>query len=204
MALPLAERNLASLISEGDRMSWSKDAAPIYLGLAEAELAQGREQEALEVFEWYLGAAQRAGVPRRGGSSIPGAAQTLAARLPLLSDQTVLAYGALPDGLAIWVYDNRGVSAKWIPGSHQELQDLSAEFYAECSNPSSEMSALRRDSQALYCLLYTSLRKSTSESKTTWAERSDYGCRRLFPKPGWRQKQSPMRAPRRRFFFWRT
>lgn len=153
VALPLAERNLASLISEGDRMSWSKDAAPIYLGLAEAELAQGREQEALEVFEWYLGAAQRAGVPRRGGSSIPGAAQTLAARLPLLSDQTVLAYGALPDGLAIWVYDNRGVSAKWIPGSHQELQDLSAEFYAECSNPSSEMSALRRDSQALYSRL---------------------------------------------------
>jgi len=67
VALPLAERNLASLISEGDRMSWSKDAAPIYLGLAEAELAQGREQEALEVFEWYLGAAQRAGVSRRGG-----------------------------------------------------------------------------------------------------------------------------------------
>ncbi len=45
-------------------MSWSKDAAPVYLGLAEAELVQGREQESLDVFEWYLGAPQRVGSAR--------------------------------------------------------------------------------------------------------------------------------------------
>jgi CHAT domain-containing protein/cytochrome c-type biogenesis protein CcmH/NrfG len=152
-ALRLAEKNLASLTSEVSRMSWSKDAAPVYLGLAEAELLQGRQQDSLDVFEWYLGAPQRAGVRDAATTqSLPDPSR-LPARLPLLSHQTVLAYGFLPDGLAIWFYDNRGVSAKWIPQSPQELQDLAANFYTQCSDPSSERSALRRNGQALYSLL---------------------------------------------------
>ena len=159
-ALGLAERNLARLTSEAERTSWSKDAAPVYLGLAESELVQGREQDALDAFEWYLGAPQR--VDRQEVStsktalesspSLPDASP-LPARLPLFLNQTVLAYGVLPDGLAIWVYDNRGVRATWIPDSLPELRDLSADFYAECSNPKSELSALRRDARSLYAAL---------------------------------------------------
>ena len=67
-ALRLAEQSLASLTSEADRTSWSKDAAPVYLGLVEAELVQGREQESLDVFEWYLGAPQRVGTRGRATS----------------------------------------------------------------------------------------------------------------------------------------
>jgi CHAT domain-containing protein/tetratricopeptide (TPR) repeat protein len=149
-ALRLAEQNLASLTSEKSRTSWSKDAAPVYLGLAEAELVQGREQESLNVFEWYLGAPQRVG--RRGGDTSPSwpDPSRLSARLPLLSNETVLAFGALPDGLAMWVYDDRGVTAKWIPKSSQELQDLAENFHAQCSDPSSELSALRRNARSLY------------------------------------------------------
>ncbi len=64
-ALRLAEKNLASLTSESERISWSKDAAPVYLGLAEADMVQGREQESLDIFEWYLGAPQRVGARAR-------------------------------------------------------------------------------------------------------------------------------------------
>jgi CHAT domain-containing protein len=157
-AMRLAEQTLASLPLEASRMSWSKDAAPIYLGLAEAELAQGRQQESLDTFEWYLGVSQGVGAHGQTTSQL---AQTLPdqshlpARLPLLSHQTVLAYGILPEGLAIWFYDDRGLSAKWIPQSPQELQDLAANFYAQCSDPNSERSALRRNSQALYSRLIT-------------------------------------------------
>jgi len=152
-ALRLAEKNLASLTSEASRMNWSKDAAPLYLGLAEAELLQGREQESLDMFEWYMGAPQRVGMRDPATPQSLPDPSLLTARLPLLSHQTVLAYGFLPDGLAIWVYDNRGVSAKWIPQSPEELQDLAASFYAQCSDPSSEPSALHRNGQALYSLL---------------------------------------------------
>jgi CHAT domain-containing protein/tetratricopeptide (TPR) repeat protein len=165
-ALRLAEQNLASLTSEKSRTSWSKDAAPVYLGLAEAELVQGREQESLDVFEWYLGAPQRAG--RRGRSaseSLPDPSQ-LPARLPLLTNQTVLAFGALPDGLAIWVYDDRGVSTKWIPKSAQELQDLAANFYAQCSDPNSALSGLRRDARSLYEALIAPVEQHLAPGRT--------------------------------------
>jgi CHAT domain-containing protein/tetratricopeptide (TPR) repeat protein len=185
-ALYLAEQNLASLTSEASRASWSKDAAPVYLGLAEAELVQGREQESLDVFEWYLGAPQRVGKRRQARSQIPEAVQSLpdpaqvTGRLPLLSNQTVLAYGVLPDGLAIWVYDNRGVSAKWIPKSPQELQDLTANFYAQCSDPSSEPSALRRNSQTLYSLLIAPVEQGLDPKRTLVIESEGFLARLPF------------------------
>ncbi len=172
-ALGLAEQNLARLTSAADRTSWSKDAAPVYLGLAESELIQGREQDALDAFEWYLGAPQRVDRQERSTSktaleSWPSLANAspLPARLPLLLNQTVLAYGVLPDGLAIWVYDNRGVRATWIPKSLQELRDLSADFYAECSNPKSELSALHRDARSLYGSLIAPVEQHLAPGRT--------------------------------------
>jgi len=168
-ALRLAEKSLASLTSEKSRTSWSKDAAPIYLGFAEAELVQGRERESLDVFEWYLGAPERVGT--RGApspQSSPDPTRTTA-RLPLLTNQTVLAFGMLPDGLAIWAYDNRGVSAQWIPKSPQEaqeLQDLAANFYAQCSDPNSESSALRRDARRLYETLIAPVEQHFAPGRT--------------------------------------
>jgi CHAT domain-containing protein/tetratricopeptide (TPR) repeat protein len=182
-ALRLAEQNLASLTSEKSRTSWSKDAAPVYLGLAEAELVQGREQDSLDVFEWYLGAPQRAG--RRG----PGPSQSLPdpsllpARLPLLSNQTVLAFGVLPDGLAVWVYDDRGISAKWIPKSPpelQQLQDLAANFHAQCSDPSSELSALRRNARSLYESLIAPVEQHLAPGRTLAIEAEGWLARVSF------------------------
>jgi CHAT domain-containing protein len=62
----------------------------------------------------------------------------------------VLAYGLLPGGLAIWSYDDRGVSAQWIPKPTQDLQELAARFSDLSSDPKSELSALRRDAHTLY------------------------------------------------------
>ena len=160
-ALVLAEQNLASLRSEAERMNWSKDAAPAYLALIEAELAQGRSQEALETYEWYLGAPQRVVTDSRPHRSayrpmtnppMPDSSR-LASRLPLLAKETVIAYAALPDGLAIWVYDDRGVNARWIPKPTEDLQELANRFHDLTSDPKSELSALRRDARSLYAAL---------------------------------------------------
>ncbi len=58
-AMAMAEQSLATLNSETDRAKWSKNAAPAYLAVSEAELVQGRPQEAIETYERYLGAPQR-------------------------------------------------------------------------------------------------------------------------------------------------
>jgi CHAT domain-containing protein len=156
-ALALAEQTLESLGSETERTTWSKEAAPAYLALTEAELVQGRSQDALELYEWYLGASQRAGTSPhsrapRANPPVPVPSR-LAPRLPLLSQETVLAFALLPDGLAIWVYDDRGVSPQWIPKTNQDLQDLAARFNDLSSDPKSELSALRRDAHLLYQIL---------------------------------------------------
>jgi CHAT domain-containing protein len=176
-ALELAELKLASLKSEAQRVSWSKDAAPVYLAMAEAELVQGREQESLEMYEWYLSAAQRVGKQpldsplRKPGAvrSLPEAAR-LTSRLPLLSGVTVLAYGLLPDGMAIWAYDDRGVMTRWFQGPTQDLQELSARFYDLSSDPRSEMSAVRRDAQRLYQLLIAPVEERLTPGRTLMVE----------------------------------
>jgi CHAT domain-containing protein len=145
-ALTLAEQSLASLKSEAERISWKNDAAPVYLALTEAELLQGYSQESLEVYESYLGASQRAESDRRAPSQ-------LVSRLPLLSGETVLVYAALPDGLAIWICDDRGVHAEWIAKPTDELQELAARFYDLASDPKSDLTALRRDGRSLYTAL---------------------------------------------------
>lgn len=157
-ALALAEQSLASLHSQTERITWSKDAAPVYLAMAQAELLQDRKQEALETYERYLRAGERVGVGGHGSrrllSNQPDPeASRLASRLPLLSNATVLVYAASPDGLAIWTYDNRGVTGQWIAESTRDLQELAARFGALSADPQSGLSALRRDARSLYAAL---------------------------------------------------
>ena len=166
-SLHLAEQNLASLTAVADRTRWSKDAAPVYLGLAEAELVQGRVQESLGVFEWYLGAPQRLTADPRPQTGPPMTDLSwLAARRPLLTKETVLAYAALPDGLAIWVYDDRDISARWIPKPTDDLQELAQRFQDLSSDPRSELSALRRDARSLYEWLIAPVEQHLAPGRT--------------------------------------
>ena len=180
-ALALAERSLESMSNQAARLDWSKNAAPVYLGLAEAELVQGREQGSLEIFEWYLGAPQRAGkkhsIARNGAEPNPS---RLPSRLPLLFGQTVLAYAPLPDGLAIWIYDDRGVNAKWIPRTAQDPEELAARFYDLSSDPTSELNALRRDSRALYDLLISPVEQLLEPRRTLVIEAEGWVARLPF------------------------
>ena len=176
-ALSLAEQSLATLGSEAERTNWSKNASPIYLGMVEAELAQGRNQESLDLFEWYLAAPQRSGQNREHNpiNAVPEPL-SLTSRLPLLSGTTVLAYGALPDGLAIWVYDDRGVTAQWIPQAKakEDLSELADRFYALCSDPRSELSAFQRDARSLYRALIAPVEARLVPGRTLVIEASGW------------------------------
>jgi CHAT domain-containing protein len=169
-ALALAEQSLTTLTSEAKRRNWTTDAAPAYLALVEAELMQGRSQGALETYEWYLGAPLRAATDSPPHRSLPNAPQAdtspLASRLPLLAKQTVLAYAALPDGLAIWVYDDRGINARWIPKPTVDLQEVTERFHDLAADPKSELSALRRDARSLYQFLIAPIETQLAPGRT--------------------------------------
>jgi CHAT domain-containing protein/cytochrome c-type biogenesis protein CcmH/NrfG len=177
-ALAFAEHSLATLRSEAERTSWSKDAAPVYLGMVEAEVAQGRAQESLDLFEWYLAAPQRSGQsPERKPTSAVPSPSWLTSRLPLLSRTTVLAYGALPDGLAIWICDDRGVNAQWIPHSDDDLPETAKRFYDLSSDPKSELSALRRDARGLYGALIAPVEQNLAPERTLVIEAEGWPAR---------------------------
>ena len=84
----------------------------------------------------------------------------------MLTDKTILAYAALPDGLAIWSYDNRGVNAQWFPQSNQSLVELASRFYDLASDPKSAGRALRRDSHSLYTALVTPIESHLDPGRT--------------------------------------
>jgi CHAT domain-containing protein/tetratricopeptide (TPR) repeat protein len=158
-ALALAERSLATLKSEAERTNWSSNAAPAYLALTEAELMQGRPQEALETYEWFLSAPQRV-------STDPNSPRPASPLPHLLAKETVIAYAALPGGLAIWVYDDRGLNAVWTPKPTDDLQELAERFHGLSSDRHSEISACRRDARSLYDALIAPVEQHLDRGRT--------------------------------------
>lgn len=174
-AVESAERRLSSLNSEAERISWSKEAAPVYLGMTEAELVQGHPERSLEYFEWYLRAGTRHG--KKAESSNRASAPddgSLYSRIPLLNHETVLAYAALPDGVALWSYDNRGVKAHWLPDSNRNLRELAGRFYDLAANSKSSSIALRRNARALYDSLIAPFEAQIESDRTLVIEADDW------------------------------
>lgn len=168
-ALRLAERNLASLHSDSERLSWAANAKPIYMGLAESKVKQGQSLEAFEVFELYMGASFRdqpyrqAGVGTEEGRKAPAC---LTSRVSAFPPATLLSYGMLPDGLAIWLCDERGISVQWITVSDGQLQQLVQRFHDLTSDPTSDLRVLRRDARELYSTLITPVEGQLQPGRT--------------------------------------
>jgi CHAT domain-containing protein len=178
-ALALAEHSLATLHSDAERIGWSTDAAPTYLSLVESQLAQGNAKKALETYEWYLGVPQRLGrnsrvaqsyefpsVPLSASGASAATPLQLDSRLFLIKKETVLAYAVLPDGLAIWLYDDRGIQARWLARSTEGLRELAERFRDLASDPASESIALRRDAHSLYDALIAPVEQYLEPGRT--------------------------------------
>jgi CHAT domain-containing protein/tetratricopeptide (TPR) repeat protein len=158
----VAELALGSLRGERQRQVWSRDMAGSYYRMIEAQWRLHNDPEgALEIWEWYRGASLRA----TSASASPRDFLSVEAHpiLPALrqakelagalANQTVLSYAVLPQGLAIWVADNRGISGTRVRISRDELQLLTSRFYAYCSDPASDSATLRTAARRLYDLL---------------------------------------------------
>jgi CHAT domain-containing protein len=167
-AIFLAEWALNSFPSEHDRHQWAEQSRSAYRAVVEWKLRRGDARGALELWEWYRGAELRANestFPRQTGNlavnnppdprdAPPLPSPTAVANwLPALHDVTVIAYGTFPDGIAVWAYDDRGVSSRWISAPSLRAQDLTTRFGRLCSEPSSDLLTLRTTARSLYDLL---------------------------------------------------
>ena len=188
-AIFLAEWALNSFPSENGRREWAEQTRNAYRNLVEWKLRQSDATSALELWEWYRGAELRAsdGAFRhlagtlgtnappdpRDAPPLPSP-NVVTAQLPLLRDATVIAYGIFPDGIAVWVYDDHGVSSQWIPTSLPPVQDMVIRFQRLCSDRNSDISTLRQSGRALYDLLIGPVKERLAPGRTIVFEADDF------------------------------
>jgi CHAT domain-containing protein len=176
-AIAVSELLLQSLRDERSRAEWNRRTSGTYRNFVQLRLRQGDARNALEIWEWYRGAALREGRSPNAtlltkNSSLPEPHQ-VATRLPGVLDETFVAYALLPQGLAIWAYDNRGVFAQWIEGDPGDIEARVNRFRSLCADPKSDMSDLKRNARALYDLLVSPIGQHLSPGRTLILELDD-------------------------------
>jgi CHAT domain-containing protein/tetratricopeptide (TPR) repeat protein len=177
-ALYLAEWSLHTLSSDRDRAEWAEQTRDAYRDVVEWKLRQGDPNTALELWEWYRGAAVRKGENSEGPSAeileppdardapaIPSPT-AVASLLYTLRDKTIISFAAFPDGVAVWVYDDRGIYSHWVAVSEPALRSLVIEFQRLCADPMSDLPQLRGTARSLYDLLLKPLEERLDQTRT--------------------------------------
>jgi CHAT domain-containing protein/tetratricopeptide (TPR) repeat protein len=154
LAVALADRRLHSLHDDKSRIEWVEQSAAAYRNLVQQRLLQGDAEGGLELWESFRGAELSAVASVSSGSPELSQLHEVASRLPSLRKETVVTYAALPRGLAVWVYDDRGIWSNWIQGNPKEIQAQAERFRALCSDFTSAQSDVERNGRNLYRILF--------------------------------------------------
>ena len=175
-AVTLAELHLQSVKDDKSRLEWSQRTSRTYRNFVQLHLRQGDVEGALEIWEWYRGASLRMG--KRVSPAVGSASQQIGevpslpelhevgSRLPRLTNETVLTYALLPQGLAIWVFDERGVHAHWSESSAGDVERVANRFRSLCSDPTSDDQDLKQNGRVLYDLLAAPIEQHLSVGRT--------------------------------------
>jgi CHAT domain-containing protein/tetratricopeptide (TPR) repeat protein len=173
-ALAVSALYLDSIPDERRRMEWIQRTANTYRCFSQFRLLHGDTMGALEAWEWYRGAALRVG--RKLDGTQPSWVEPpprVAGTLPGLTDITFISYALLPRGLAIWVYDNRGVFSYWSETNTAALSEDAANFRALCADSGSSMADLQRRSASLFKTLVAPIEGHLSADRTLVIELDD-------------------------------
>ena len=105
----------------------------------------------------------------RNAPSIPSPA-AVAKALPGFADKTVITYAAFSDGIAVWVYDDRGIYSHWVAVSPSDFRNQATKLQRLCSDPMSDLSDLRATARSLYDLLIRPVQERLQPTRTLLIE----------------------------------
>jgi len=165
-AMSIGEIGVKTMKGEHDRLVWDRQTGKAYRNMVRLLfLNDRRAEEALDLWEWYralpLRATQIANSTwsKHSGNIdfaqmeqspvLPGAPSMADRRAPL-KNVTVLSYARMRDGIAVWVFDNRGIISAWVALNQEEVDHVISRFNRECSDPESDVYTLKRDAHQLY------------------------------------------------------
>jgi hypothetical protein len=173
VAVTLANSRLHSLHDDKSRIEWIQQSSSAYRNLVQQQILQGDAQGALEIWESYREADLHGGAFQPVNSSSFPQLNEVAARIPRLSKETIVTYAALPRGVAVWVYDDRGVSSTWIEGDSRQLRAQVQRFRTLCADPSSALSDVQRNARALYSILIAPIEQRLSVDRVLVVDADD-------------------------------
>jgi len=178
-ALAVRETGLRNLQQESDKLAWSRGRTELYRDLLQVELKLKTPAESLAAWEWYKGAGYRSTFGSTGSSEgfdatkPPEARNAPAIQVPetvsssifQLRTMSVVAFIVFPDGVAAWVYDDRGIFFRWIKIPQPDLEALVFRFQRLCATRNSNLSTLRATGQSLYQVLLAPLQELLDPSR---------------------------------------
>jgi CHAT domain-containing protein len=176
-AIAVSELHLRSLRDDKSRSEWTHSTSNAYRNFVQLRLNEGDARGALEVWEWYKGGALRtrkiADQHAISPNPLVSGAGEFDRKLPELAKETFIAYAVLPQGLAIWVYDDRGVFSHWTIAKPGQIEAEARRFRTLCADPNSDFAELTQEGRALYQLLAAPVEEHLPTDRTIVMELDD-------------------------------
>ena len=167
-AIDLAESSLTGISNGASRLAWLRATDESYRGLVRVLLAQKKDREALERWEWYqsrpmlqslrangLGKAVLPQTPHRVSSVRPSLEGSAGVRI---------IFAAFKDGLQIWTSRDNAVHGNWVEIEQQDIEQLAHDFVKKCATESSNLKELHQQGTKLYSLLLQPVISDLSDS----------------------------------------
>jgi CHAT domain-containing protein/tetratricopeptide (TPR) repeat protein len=155
----IGEWGLRTIVTESDRLTWNHATSSCYRNLVAAKLGENDPNTALEIWEWYQGAAARSPRPLPSFTSL-GDLEHQPHLLPStdivrqhahqINRWSVLAFAELTGKVSAWLYDDRGVHWAVLDVEPERLSFVSNEFARQCADPKSDLNSLRANGHVLY------------------------------------------------------
>jgi CHAT domain-containing protein len=165
LALDIVDKSEKHLTNIVDRQSWIQQNSGLYKALVSAEIAKTDPDSALDAWERYLAA----GLDFKEFSGGPNPSefhnQIRQWRADLI-DKTVISYALLPEGLALFLADSKGVKFHLIGLSSKDLEKLSSGFLELCADPHSDIATLRSKARRLFNIFIAPFASDLSRTQT--------------------------------------
>ncbi len=161
---------------EEDRIAWEQVTSATYHDLVELELRTGNVQGALDLWERYkVSSLPSDAVDRNADSAYGGnrdwrSLSNASQHLQSFDHASVLSYAVFKDGAAIWLWDDRGISARWVDVSPSSLRDDARHFAKLCADPASDRMAVRSSGRDLYSQLVSPVEALLAPNRTLIVE----------------------------------
>jgi CHAT domain-containing protein/tetratricopeptide (TPR) repeat protein len=153
-AVQIADRGLASISLERERVDWIDTFGPTYRALVQLRFRDNPESS----FRWWE-AFKGASVRRVISAETHRPADYLSdPELPVFpswqsSRTTLISYSVFPDGIALWSFDGQNVHAVLLQVPTADFDSLVRRFIESCEDPSSDVTRLVQQGHELYELL---------------------------------------------------